>query len=601
MVEKIAAEAPASVTVLDNAAVRQVPGVNLDDRLRMIPGFSLFRRSSSIVANPTTQGVSLRGVGSTGASRTLVLWDGVPINDPFGGWVYWTRFEPAELDRAEVSRGASTSLFGDRAMSGAIALFTRPAEKHRLHAVYEGGNRDTHGAYAGYSNLWRRFALTANGRAFTTDGYYIVPESERGSIDRMANVRFAGGDTKLDWLGSADRLSLKFDMLTEERANGTSLTNNSTSLGTIGANYSRAWNRDSLSILGYHNREEFHASFSAIGPGRATERLTLLQTVPADATGGAAMYRVSRSTWNGLFGADVQRVEGYSQETVIPAGGRVRGGVLLQHGVFAQTDFSVGPAKLFLGLRHHFTGRDKQFLSPSAGFAVGRGRIRARGSVYRSFRAPTLNELYREFRVGNAITLANADLRPETMFGAEAGLDFRGERTSAGLTFYRNSLDDLITNVTLSAEPSLITRQRQNAAAATARGIEFDVRRRWHNFEADLGYMFSDSRFSTGERLPQIPRHQGSAQLIYQRPGTMIAAGVRSSGSQFEDDLNRFVLGGFAVAHFTAQQRIASNLSAMMAIENLFDRQYAVGYSPTVLVGAPRLWRVGLRWEGRIR
>src|SRR5687767_12835844 len=97
--ENITAETPASVTVLDRLAVQQTAGVNLDDRLRVIPGFSNFRRSSSLVAHPTTQGVSLRGIGSTGASRTLVLWDAIPLNDPFGGWVYWTRVSPEDLER----------------------------------------------------------------------------------------------------------------------------------------------------------------------------------------------------------------------------------------------------------------------------------------------------------------------------------------------------------------------------------------------------------------------------------------------------------------------------------------------------------------------
>ena len=125
VVEKVATEAPASLTILDARRVQQVPGINLDDRLRMVPGFSLFRRSSSLAAHPTTMGISLRGLGSTGASRTLVLWDGVPLNDPFGGWVYWNRVSPELTGRVELSRGASTSLFGDRAMAGAITLFTR--------------------------------------------------------------------------------------------------------------------------------------------------------------------------------------------------------------------------------------------------------------------------------------------------------------------------------------------------------------------------------------------------------------------------------------------------------------------------------------------
>src|ERR1017187_10810984 len=124
--DRIAAHTPASISTLDQTQIGEVPGVNLDDRLRIVPGFSLFRRSSSLVANPGTQGVSLRGLGSTGASRTLVLWDGIPLNDPFGGWVYWTRVTPEDLGVVEVSRGASTSVFGDLAWAARSPCFPGP-------------------------------------------------------------------------------------------------------------------------------------------------------------------------------------------------------------------------------------------------------------------------------------------------------------------------------------------------------------------------------------------------------------------------------------------------------------------------------------------
>ena len=162
------------------------------------PGFTLFRRTSSLVANPTTQGVSLRGLGSTGASRTLVLWDGIPLNSPFGGWVYWTRIVPDELARVELTESASTSLFGDRSMGGAISLFSRVAERQvsagHIGFAYEAGNRGTHDVEASGSYLIRqRWALSAVSRDFITDGWYLVPGSVRGTVDRLAGVAFAAG------------------------------------------------------------------------------------------------------------------------------------------------------------------------------------------------------------------------------------------------------------------------------------------------------------------------------------------------------------------------------------------------------------------------
>ncbi len=601
VVEKVSAEAPASVAVFENQQIGRLAGVNLDDRLRMLPGFSLFRRSSSLVAHPTTQGLSLRGLGSTGASRTLVLWDGIPINDPFGGWVYWTRVAPEELGRVEVSRGASTSVFGDRALGGAVGLFSREPEPRRLTASYEGGNRSTHSLTSGYSHLWPRAAVSGHGRAFTTDGYYLVPERNRGGIDRMAGVRFAAGNARLDLLGASQRFFLKADVLVEERENGTGVQRNSTSLGAVAAQWFREFSRDGVSLSGYHTREEFRSSFSTIVANRNTERLTSLQSVPADAVGAAAVWRHSGSRWNSLIGADVARAEGSSIDTFFPGGRSVSGGVLLQHGTFLQWDASAGPAKLYLGARHHFTGQDRQFFSPSAGLAAGRGRWRGRGSAYRSFRAPTLNELHREFRAGNAVTMANARLRPESLFGAEAGFDYVGESGRASVSLFRNSLSDLITNVTLSTTPALITRQRRNAARALARGIEMDVRRHWRQWQAEAGYLYVDSRFSTGPRTPQVARHQGSAQIAYAGEDTLASFGLRSYSFQFEDDRNLLLLPGFATLHFSVRQRLIGSLSAVVVFENLLDKEYYVGFSTIPAIGAPRLWRAGLRWDGRLR
>jgi iron complex outermembrane receptor protein len=97
-----------------------------DDVVRQIPTFSLFRRRSSLASHPTTQGVSLRGIGPSGVSRTLVLLDGVPFNDPFGGWVYWSRVAIETADHIEVVDSSSSSLYGNYAMGGVIHFVTSP-------------------------------------------------------------------------------------------------------------------------------------------------------------------------------------------------------------------------------------------------------------------------------------------------------------------------------------------------------------------------------------------------------------------------------------------------------------------------------------------
>src|SRR5713101_1328079 len=125
----------------DNFAATAVR--TIDDALRQVPGFSLFRRSGSRTANPTSQGVSLRGLGASGASRAIVLADGVPLNDPFGGWVYWDRVPHESVTQVEVLRGGASHLYGSSALGGVVNIMTKKPDANaaRFEASY--GNQRT--------------------------------------------------------------------------------------------------------------------------------------------------------------------------------------------------------------------------------------------------------------------------------------------------------------------------------------------------------------------------------------------------------------------------------------------------------------------------
>ncbi len=598
VVEHIAAETPANVTTVDALQLEQIPGDNLDDRLRTIPGFSLFRRTSSVVANPTTQGVSLRDIGSSGASRTLVMFDGVPMNDPFGGWVYWTRFTPAEMRRIEVSRGAATSVFGDLAMSGSLALFAEEPGKNRYSAGYDGGNHNTHDVWGDFTRLWNNIAVSASSRAYSTEGYYVVAGPIRGAIDREAGVRFATGTVRIDSFAGPQRLYAELNALAEERANGTYITHNSTGLGTASLHYLYQFPHDGISLIAFRSQGQYHATFSSISNNRNTERLVSTQTVPSDSMGGSAIYNHGAERWNVVAGADLNNEHGFSTDhfpTAIPTI-HTGGGTLFEHGVFVQADARIGALRVFGGGRQE-TASHRNYFNPSGGLVFGSSRWRARGTVYRSFRTPSLNELYRDFRAGNTLTLSNAALQPETLFGGEAGADFLGESGSVRVTAFHNSLDRLITNVTLSSTKSQIRRQRQNAASATAQGLEIETRKRWRALTAEASYLYASSRYVTGPYVAQVPRHQGSAQLGYQHARTTLSAGVRAYSYQFDDDLNKFRLPGYASVQGMARQQLTSSLSGVASVENLLDHEFLTGFTPTPTIGTPRLWRVGLLWQ----
>lgn len=598
----VSEETPVPVITWPQQQIESAPGDELDDRLREIPGFSLYRRSSSEVANPTTQGVSLRGVGSSGSSRTLVLWDALPINDPFGGWVYWDRLDPYYIDRVEVEQGAPVSVYGDRAMTGTMSIFSPVETKQASEVTILGGNEGTEEVSAGYTNLWGKWGLEVHSRDMNTDGYFIVPETVRGPIDTRANVQFATGSINMDYLGTADHLSLHFDVLAEDRANGTRLTHNSTSVGMLGATYTHSWADDQISVTGFRTQEQFHSTYSSIGLNRLTEALSAQQTVPTTDDGGDAYWKHhSHHNWNLLAGGDVEDINGtsfdYSESThkLTPNGGE-----LLEHGLFAQADTGLGPARLYGGIRHQFTGENgNTFISANGGFSVPLGKqFTWRSSAYRSFRAPTLNELYRPFRVGNVLTQANPLLLPETLLGEETGVDWTREQTRVSVTLYHYDLSDLITNATVSQTATLITRQRRNYPSALSQGVQADFVQKWHAWTFESGYLYADARISAGQRIPEVPKQQGTAQLTYTHASTFLAFGLRAYGLQFDDDLNQFLLPGFATLSASATQKIGHGVSVLGSIDNLLDRTYLVALTPYPNTGSPLLWRLGLRWTG---
>ena len=250
-------------------------------------------------------------------------------------------------------------------------------------------------------------------------------------------------------------------------------------------------------------------------------------------------------------------------------------------------------ANLTAGIRRD-SWRNDSFWSPRVSLLVhATDRLAFTAAAYRAFRAPTLNELYRSFRVGNVLTLANGSLGPEQLSGFEIGARTGPFR----LTLFSMTITDAITNVTQTTTPSLITRQRQNFGSSRSRGAELEYSRVWRNgWTASTGYLFADATLSTGARTPEVPRNQATLQVSYR---SLAGVQARWSSIQFDDDLNQFPLRRFFVLDLFAARPIASQLEATVAIENIFNDRIETAATPVITLGQPRAVRVGLRYGFR--
>lgn len=611
---------PASTTVITAAELLTSAAGSLDDALRATPGFSLFRRASSRVANPTTQGVTLRGVSGSGASRTLVLADGVPLNDPFGSWVYWNRIPQAAIERVEVVRGGSGDLYGADAMGGVVQVLTFTPGRARARATFEGGQHETWRAslFGGMSQSgWQ---ATVAGEFLDTAGVPTVAAADRGPMDVNADSDYRSAFASVGRQADQWRASVRLSAFQEDRGNGTPRQVNDTNWRQLSGEVVGivAGGAAELHVSG--GSQNYYQTFTAVAADRASERLTNEQRTPSDFAQISGQWARDIGPHSVVAGAEYRWTDATVNQiaysfTGVPTASAF-GGEEQSQGVFGRTRLALSDTlSLGLGARVDWWrstpldpslgDKSVTLVSPRAMLAWRQGAVGAQASVYRSHRTPTLNELHRGFRVGNAVTLANPLLEPETLTGVEAGVLVSRPRASARVTGFLNELDGAIANITLSSTPALITRERRNSDRIRARGVEVEADVRLHptvTLNALAVVTASHFRGSVaapaieGNRVPQVPRYQFGAGLTWADPRLLTASvQVRVSGEQFDDDLNAFELGDYTVVDLSLSRGLGSRVHAFLAVENLFDVEYDVGRTPLRTIGWPRTARAGVR------
>lgn len=608
--------------------------VTMDDVLRQVPGFSLFRRSGGLTTNPTAQGVSLRGVGANGASRALVLLDGIPLNSPFGGWVYWNRVPRVTIQNVSVQNGGISSLYGSGALGGVVNISSETRWGTGLDVEASAGNEGTAVTSFTAGKLLGDWAIVAAGQALHTNGYVLVPENQRGSVDTAAGTGDLSGSVTVSNIAHGFSF-LRLSSFGESRRNGTPLQVNDTRITSIDFGHD-----SSLPKLGpilirlYGSSETFNQNFTAIAPDRDSESLTNRQRNPSQqagfvfqATPNLGYHQVLR------FGIEGREVRGHSAETTfnnsrvtafVDAGGRQR-----SLGAFASDSVYIGSWQFGFGGRldqwwnsrgfsnrtpvigiptlNDFPDRSETAFSPRAWLSKRFDKgVEVSASAYRAFRAPTLNELYRNFRVGNVVTNANAGLRAERLTGGEAGIGFSplGERLFVRGNVFWSDIDDSIANITLTTTPALITRQRQNLGAIRARGVELSAvlqfERHW---EVSGEYLLTDStvlrfpanRALEGLHVPQVPRHQFNFQVTYANAKWLVGTQGRFVSRQFDDDQNLLPLEQFFTLDAEATRSVSERVRLFVAVQNLTGSRYQISSTPVFTVGPPVLVRGGVR------
>jgi iron complex outermembrane receptor protein len=640
-------DAPEAVTVVPRSEIDRSPSKTVDELLRAVPSFGLFRRTSSVVSDPSAQGVNLRGIGPSGVSRSLVLVDGIPANDPFGGWVYWRAISRIGIDRVEVVPGGGSALYGNYALGGVTQVLSRPiAGGAGALAQTECGSFQSCTVAGRAAGAWGRVGAAVDGEYLTSQGYPVVSPASRGPIDSDAPSEHTTLNARVEARAAPDlSVAVRGGFFHEDENGGTRFTTAAVRRFEYAASarYTPG-DAGALDVAVFGHKGEFLQRRASIVQRkdpcdqRCDESLSASQDVPAHDLGASVVWTSRSLSLLGahtlLVGTDVRRITGDTQEDLFPSAAaratsvvrRDAAGEQRLYGAFAQDLYDVSRAvSAAIALRYDrwqnvgarrfevlgdgsatltpFGARSDDAFSPKLGVRVRAARwLALRAAAYRAFRAPTLNELYRPFQVGTVRTNANEALGPETLGGGEAGVDVAlSPAVTARATGFWNELENPITNVTLG--PNL--RQRQNLGRARIRGVEADVAwRLGRPWIATASYTLVDSRNTrapgqpdlVGKELAQDPRHRVSASLAFDDPRVVTAAAqVRYVGRQFEDDQNTLPMAGVFLVDLSVSRRLSQSVELVLAVENLLDAQYLVGRAGVDTIGQPRFVHGGVR------
>ncbi|AXK42418.1 TonB-dependent receptor plug domain-containing protein [Erythrobacter aureus] len=625
--------APAYDTrTIDRETLLSVPSGRIEDALSSIAGFQQFRRSDSRSANASAQGATLRALGGNATSRALVLLDGVPMSDPFFGYIPFSALAPERLGQIRVTRGGGSGPFGAGALAGTIELESAGIDVLEGVAghVLANDRGETEVSTTAAARLGSGF-LVASGRwdrgqgFFSTPGADRVPFSARAAFDgwsaQIRGVAPLADDIELQFRGLAyrDERTLRF-----EGADST-IEGQDASLRLVGRG---AWQFDAIAYIqarNFTNRIISSTRFVPVLDQRNT---------PATGLGGKLELRPPVGDAHVLrLGVDYRRSDGELYENAISAfTGAVRarrnaGGTNTDLGLFVENDWTIGSLVLTAGARlDRWTIRDGFFderdgdgfslvsraYSDRAGWdASFRGgaflrasdAIALRAAAYSGLRLPTLNELYRPFVVFPIVTEANAALENERLEGVEAGVDLTpADGVAIALTAFDNRVKNAIANVTIGTN----LRQRRNIDAIHARGIELSASATFGRFDAIASAAWTDaesqgSGFAAaldGNRPSQTPRFVGETTLSY-RPAEnwVFSMSLRHVGAQSEDDLETDILPAATTLDAFARVPISDGISLVFRGENLTGETIVTrNQGGSIDLGVPRTVWGGVRF-----
>jgi outer membrane receptor protein involved in Fe transport len=635
--ERSAADAPVSVSVVTEDQIERSPGTTIDELLRLVPSVQLPLQNSNSYF-PVIPSVAIRGLGlGDGTTRTLVLQDGLPMNGAFFANVFWNRVPKHNVERIEIVRGASSSLFGSYAMGGVVNVITRTPSPRTARFDARFGSNTTYQLDGYASHVTERgLEVSGNFDYFQTDGYYELAEEDRGPIDRRAAVEDTVLQGKIGYrLGDGERVFFRTDYYKQDQEGGTFLSRTATEVWDLAGGIDKKVGEGLVTAALYYVDEEFQTDNIATRPfgTRESEFVSNAHITPAEDVGGSLQYSLTPGATvpRLTFGVDFRRLEGYDDADIFENPGELAfekygAGKQRSIGIFGEVTWKPTSRLEILGSLRQDYFRNYDGIDTTAGvttefeaktFDQLDPRVAARyqlvpelalrGAVYRGFRAPTLAELYRAFGSASFQGLPNAELEPETLVGGEIGVDItpRGFPLYSQVNYFHNEAENLVGGVVVAFDP-IFTLMNQNLGKIRSRGFEWINQLRLHRaWSATVNYTYTDSEITeniddptlVGNHVEGTPPNYFSFGVTYSEPSrpTVTFRG-RYVDEQYQDATNETYVPSSTVFDLFASYPLKDEVELYFIAENVFDAEViAEAFGGLNTLAAPRQFFAGVR------
>jgi outer membrane receptor protein involved in Fe transport len=626
--ERTVSDLPVSSTVLDQRQIEQSPAILVDDVLREVPTLNL-QLLPSTMQHPTASNPSMRGLGD---GRALFLVDGVPLNDPFFGYVDFNRIPKENIQRVEIVRGASSSLWGGFAEGGLVNIFTKPIDASRTVLTTMGGSDATFRTdLSATQRIDDRLGIGLDVNYFSTEGFVSAQNPlpySRATSSTVANVQLRTTYQTSDFEGFIR--GNFFDSGQNLRTKLTSDTSKIASVATGGSWFLDAQDMIHGSVF-FMNQIASSQGSDADPNAPGTEFISNLHSTPSSDIGGSLQW--TRTDDRGSLplltaGIDLRNIVGSDRQQLIdPTGGlynvtlKNAGGQQFFAGVFGEADYR--PVKAWEILpsirvdyvlnyaaseRNNVPGApvadinfdDKDFIQVNPKLATKyqlSDPLAIRASVYRGFKYPTIDQLYRTFSATGFSIIPNNQLDPEVLWGGEMGLDLNQGRFHGQFNVFYNIVKDQLNYVVASFFP-VFTLQPTNIGELRSQGAELmgDLQIT-DTLSAGLSYSYTDAKIASypldpsieGNQTPFVPVHNVSVVARYRHQSGARAEVRGRYLSEMVGDTSDTpgILDAHTIVDLSAAYPLTKHVEAFMLIQNLFDTEYVANTIPGNQMGAP--------------